>query len=725
MKKKKEKTLRSVQPVPSPFVLWKSLLGWGICVWLIFVTFHFDEKFPGSLDPMFMFFEGMFSFSLIPFLKASVGYLKSICLFLLIVAGVTSWGMIFIRRFLDESISLLTKVVLSTLVGLIFLSLTTTAFGFLALLKPLYLLSLVFLFSAVGVFFTHQDWRQGASQIRSQSWLCLVDSPVKILCLLLCCFPFFMAFVPEIFYDALVYHLGLPQIFINEGRIIDTPHVYFSRSPMLIHMLYTLAVGLDGSTLAKLMNCLFLMLGVGGCFILSRKLGWEKSAPWAVVIFLSIPIVQMNSWTTAIDSAMAGVFGLAAFCLLEWRTSEKKLFWASLTGLFSGGVFAIKYPGVVVTGLMGGVLILLSLKRIRETSIFLSLILFALFSVITVAPWLVRNYVWTGNPVYPILSSVFESRHMNHRKMTNEKNITKRSKPESVKDLLIYPWKQTMLEISNFNFVGPMMLGLLPLILLLPLKDSSVRIFSLITFGYFLLQLQVLGELRYLMPGFLLLGTLFAGGLAALSQISSLNGWGIKLILFGVSLYHLGWIFQCLESRYKPWPLIWGQQTRTDYSATMHNGLNLWPWQVMYDDIKNLPDPCRVYILGNEQVFGFPKRYWYSSVHDYVPLVLWTNESSSADELYRKMKDQGFTHLLINIPETVRLEGYKLFTWTEEGKKIFADFANRHLKLVNVKPIAGYAESLLLFEIQESVSSPHPFGDFGFYYGKVFQLGPS
>jgi hypothetical protein len=343
---------------------------------------------------------------------------------------------------------------------------------------------------------------------------------------------------------------------------------------------------------------------------------------------------------------------------------------------------------------------------------------------VPISPWLVRNFIWTGNPVYPIASNVFESRHMNHEKMEDEIRITKRSKPASIGAFITYPWTQTMLELSNFNFVGPMLLSLLPLVLFLPFKEPSARIVTMVTFGYFFLSLQALGELRYIMPGFLLLSIVLAGGLSALSNASKVCGWLVKTAVFFTAMLQLAWIFQSADGHYRPWPVLFGNVSRADYSATMHNGLNLWPWNSMADDLRKLPEPCRVYILGTEQVFGFPRRFWYSSCHDDTPLVLWANESASGAALYDKLKSQGITHILLNIPGTVHLKGYNIFMWTENGKKVFTDFANQHLKVIDVKPIEGYANSLFLFEIDERLNEPSPVGDFGVFFKDVLHLGP-
>ena len=723
--KKKYRRDTSPSSVPAdPVPAWKAVLGWATLVWILFVAFKFEQKFPLYSEPAFQFFGQWFDFSLFPFLKASFGYAKSLFFFALVLVGAFSWGFVLTSKIIEETVAVPARAVLSLLTGLMMLSLLVTAMGFIGLLKFPVLFALLAVFSGGGFFLSSRWWSVLGEEWKLFKWTDLIDSPAKCLLLFLCAFAFMMAFTPELFYDALVYHVGLPQMYINEGRILDTPHVYFSRSPMLMHMLYVLSVGLDGDTLAKLINWLFLMAGVGSAFVLCERLGWKKAAPWAALVYLAVPIVQMNVWSTAVDASMGGVFAMATYSLLEWRRSDKKLAWAALTGLFAGAVFAIKYPGVMVTALMGAALFLSAVNRIKDRAVFLSLVIYGLMAGVMVSPWLVRNYVWTGNPVYPILSSVFESRNINAEKMKNEKNATKASKPASLKELVAYPWTQTMKEMSNFNFVGPMMLGLLPVLLLLPFKAPDVRVFFLIVMGYFVMELQVLGQFRYIMPGFLLLGVLMAGGLSSVSKIIPVGGIFLKTAVIFIALYQAVWIVGSAQGRYLPVPLLLGKQPRADYSATMHNGLNLWPWNAMEEDLKKLPEPCRVYILGNEQVFGFPKRFWYSSVHDWVPLVLWSNESRDAEELYAKMKSQGFTHILMNIPETMRLEGYNLFPWHGAGRKNFVDFANRHLTLVNVKPIAGYENSLLLFMLTDRVDRPHAFGDFGTYFQNVFNLKP-
>ncbi len=723
--KKKDRRPVTVSPVPSEPAppVWKSVLGWSICVWLVFVVLRFENKFPVSFDAMFSYLGQFADFSFVPFLKALSGYFKSLMLGALFVVGSVGCGHVSLPTTLKQNMSLLGLTVVSFLVGAMEFSFALTGLGFLKLYHPPVLLGLLIGAAAVSFFLSREFLAAIYRAVFPIRFSKIFASPASVLVVLLYAIAFSMAFVPELFYDALVYHLGLPQMFVNEGRIVNLTNMYPSRAPMLVHMLYVMGVGLDGSTFAKLINQSFFIAGLAGITELCRVFGWRRFAPWACLFVASIPVVQLNIWSTAIDASIGSFLVMTVYCLWKWSESESdKVAWACLVGLFAGACFAIKYPGVVVLMLTGVLMLFLSYRRVKVSTLFLSGFVLSVVAAGVVSPWLVRNYVWTGNPVYPIGAKFFESRGLNEVRMMAEKDVTKTNKPKTAVEFVTYPWRLTFLEISNFNFVGPLTLGLLPLVLLLNVKERSIRFLALASFGYFALQLQFLGQIRYLMAGFFLLSVLLAGGLSVVVEKLKVSGWFVRSVIVGIVVYQMGWIFMMMEGQYHPLPLLFGKISRNEYSATMHNGLNLWPWNVMKEDLEKLPEPCRIYILGNEQVFGFPKRFWYSSVHDWVPLVLWANASTDGNTLYEKMKSQGFTHLLVNVPETMRLEGYNLFPWNDTGRKAFTEFADQHLNLVNVKGIAGYEHSVFLFELKEQIP-PQPFGQFGVFFRDVFKLG--
>jgi hypothetical protein len=208
--------------------------------------------------------------------------------------------------------------------------------------------------------------------------------------------------------------------------------------------------------------------------------------------------------------------------------------------------------------------------------------------------------------------------------------------------------------------------------------------------------------------------------MSALTERNRWFGWIAQTGYALVVLYQFCWIIQYAEGLYRPGPMLTGQEPYSTTVSTIHGGLNMCPWNSMTDDLKKLPDSSRIYILGNEQVFGFPKRFWYSSCHDDTPLVLWANAATDAADLYRKMKSENFTHVLINAPEAVRLEGYSLFEWTDHGRQVFRDFGDNYLKLVDVKPVDRYPNALFLFAIEKT--EPTPQFTFHAFFEKVLKL---
>lgn len=724
MKKKDRNKQPSLQQKNDVVVapVWQLVLGWTLLLWIFFVLMKFDQKFPSTIDPMLQSLEDFLAISPSKILGVIFTYVKSLILLAAVIVGASGLGARVCPNQVFEKVGALGQFVFSLVFGYLLFSSSVAALGFLGYLSKVDLYVFLLAFTGAGFFLSKEKLKEWGTQLRSLRLSSLIDSPSGCFLIALCGIAFMMAFVPELFYDSLVYHLGLPQMYINEGRILDTPFVYFSRAPMLIHMLYVFAVGIDGSILAKLLNWSLLMAGVGSTFVLCRLMGWQKREAWAGLFIMVMPVVQLNVWSTAVDSAMGVFIVLSAVLLMVWyQNPTESLSLICATGLMSGAAFASKYTGVVTVIVCGVASIVLMWRRLPFDRIVVGAAGFAIFSFLIVSPWLVRNAIWTGNPVYPILSSVLESRHMNYEKMGKEKNNTTRGRINSVGGYLTYPWTKTMQELSSFNFIGPMVLAGLPLLLFLPWnKKKDVLFLTFLTGAFFAFALQFAGDVRYLMSGFFLLAVLFAGGLTVVGELKPVVGLLVRGAIFILALYHTNWIFTCFQGLYRPAPVLLGNQSRQDYSATMHDGLNLCPWNVMDAELRALPEPCRIYILGNEQVFGFPKRFVYSAVQDYTPLVIWANESQDSAALYEKIKSEGITHILFNAPEAVRLRGYDLFPWRNSGLKNFYQFANEHLNTVQVKPIAHIQSGLFLFEVRDHVDQPQPFGSFEGFFGGIF-----
>src|SRR5207249_972174 len=82
----------------------------------------------------------------------------------------------------------------------------------------------------------------------------------------------------------------------------------------------------------------------------------------------------------------------------------------------------------------------------------------------------------------------------------------------------------------------------------------------------------------------------------------------------------------------------------------------------------------RVMVVGDEKIYPIGVRHIYCGVYDVHPIVKITEASSSAAEVAKKLTEQGFDYLMVNVFEMPRLAGYGSLGFSEEGYKRFLEF---------------------------------------------------
>lgn len=149
----------------------------------------------------------------------------------------------------------------------------------------------------------------------------------------------FHALAPEISYDALVYHLGLPRLWLAADRLLSTPHVIFSGTPLGMELLNTGMLALSGEVGAKLLHASF---GVLSAVVLCRYFSLEAGLAGALV-FLSSPMVALEHVRAANDlpASFLTLCAVVAFT----RPPEQANLWhrAVLPGLIDGLAMGFKY----------------------------------------------------------------------------------------------------------------------------------------------------------------------------------------------------------------------------------------------------------------------------------------------------------------------------------------------------------------------------------------------
>jgi hypothetical protein len=204
------------------------------------------------------------------------------------------------------------------------------------------------------------------------------------------------ALAPEIQADGITYHLGLPAEYLRLRGFPDAV-TFYGMLPQGMEMLYTVAFALGRHSAAKLVEFTFFVATIPLIFRVGRGLGAsDLASAVAAVFYFCAPVVGLTGSSSYTDAA--GVFFLlAAFDLLLLR-DDRYLF---VAGVLAGFCYAIKLPGLIVT--VGAVLLLAAQRRWRAAWIV------AAGAALIIVPWMARALVITGNPVAPLMSSVFSN----------------------------------------------------------------------------------------------------------------------------------------------------------------------------------------------------------------------------------------------------------------------------------------------------------------------------
>lgn len=239
------------------------------------------------------------------------------------------------------------------------------------------------------------------------------------------------AMTPEMRHDVLDYHLNFPNLYVLHGGMYETPWHVFSYMPSNVEALYSLALLISTDLLSKLIHCGFSLLAAGALYQLGRRYLGRKIAAWALAWWILIPHVSYVTSTAYIEMGLSFWEFLAIGAILRWMESKgvvspieheknvpkmsESTRWLVFCGLYTGWAMASKYTAFLLFFLpLAGTLVFLAVlpDRWKEShfsvgSVIPALLVIGVIAFALVSPWLIRNAVWTGNPVYPLFNHRF------------------------------------------------------------------------------------------------------------------------------------------------------------------------------------------------------------------------------------------------------------------------------------------------------------------------------
>lgn len=255
------------------------------------------------------------------------------------------------------------------------------------------------------------------------------------------------ALLPSYDFDVNEYHFQGPREYLQAGRIHWLPHNVYTSFPFATEMLtlWSMIVRNDwyrGAVAGKLVLSLYGVLTAAAIGAVARRLFGSTAGVLAGLIWITSPWTCRISTIAYTEGALCFHVAASLLALVIWRQSHateqtqygtarlpkldaRCLLWL---GSLAGGAMACKYPGLVSVVIPSAVAVTAFVRsdsrtptdadgtstpfhtgfKNRKSQLWATrLCSWALGLAIFIGPWLLKNLVETGNPVYPLGWTLF------------------------------------------------------------------------------------------------------------------------------------------------------------------------------------------------------------------------------------------------------------------------------------------------------------------------------
>ncbi|MBI5209437.1 MAG: glycosyltransferase family 39 protein [Elusimicrobia bacterium] len=507
---------------------------------------------------------------------------------------------------------------------------------------------------------------------------------------------------PVIFYDALVYHLALPKLYLLRHGIVPTPHNVFTGVPFGVEMLYGWCLALTKDNLPSVLHASLGLAAAAALWAAARRLGGPSTGLLACLLFSLCPAVLVSGAVPGVE--LGGSFYCVLAFLALLRSAEapegRALPWSVLAGWLVGAAMGTKYSLMPV----GVVLVATHLWMVRgRPSAWRCTAAMAAAASLAVLPWLVKNAWFYGNPLHPFLNGRLglagPADWSGFLASSGSRDLTEvLTTAAGLKRLLLQGWESTMGRPPMNNWPGPAFLLLLPWALLtrwgarpmaaapsgerrgtLPCEDGGPMAAALAAAGCLAVWTASTSHMRFLIPGlgFVALAVAVAVDAGAFPAWLRRLGWAVAIV---AGAFNFQVVFHQRMERGLT-AFLSGEQDTARYLMRVRPTYSQPYYSAMAFIDEKLPPDARVLFLGEARAYYCERDFIASTVFDLNPF--WTELRGSADaaELSRRLKAMGVTHLFLNASELMhRRDSAVVMPREDMRRQVFDDFWTLYLR---------------------------------------------
>ena len=457
-------------------------------------------------------------------------------------------------------------------------------------------------------------------------------------------FPLIYASLPSSFYDTLVYHLGVPNLYLQHQGFIAAPQLFFANTSIYYEISLIPAV-FAGDMVPRLFH--FLIGVIFLLFLVDFAVKYFQLEKRFILLLLLISMpITVFLLTTVKNDLLSALFILAGIrYYLENRFKYSALCW--------GFAMGIKYFNGLALVLF---LVPVFLKE-RKWNVKV-IIIFALVIIVTLLPLFIKNYVLAKNPFFPFLGNYFESETFDASRFAAMRTDVGKT-VRSGGDLLKLPYTLSFYELGSGGIIGAQFLIFLPFIILGKKKKLFLLIFSLL---FLLTGCFFTAQIRFMYAAFVLLGIFTA---LVYESLESPNLRIMKYLFFVIIGLNLVASFGYHERIYRSYYLYSGK------AADIEEYKNLvfpsYP-AIAYVN-RNTAKDAGILLVGEARNYYLKRPYRAASGIDYSILKKYLSAGETFQDFIAALKRDKINYIIYNSKEFDRLQGnYHRLTKAEISK---------------------------------------------------------
>jgi hypothetical protein len=513
------------------------------------------------------------------------------------------------------------------IVGVPFFGTLIAVVALIGIALPVAVITLTIVFAILGA------WRLGTARPSNGS-LCVFAHPLLVPPILLAAIE---AITPVNSPDELIYKLAVPKAWLMYGKMIELPLASNSYYVAAARTGDLAALVLAGGVAAKLVHFGIYLAALAMLERLARRLG-AVSPVWVAAVFAWTPALMLVAGWAWDDWVLIALFALSLDRWEAWKaaTSDPEVATSGnatdLAICFAalGGAVASKYTALFWL-LIFFAIVTVTMRR-KPRFVVAAAIVIALFGGL----FYVRNLVWTGSPVAPMLLA--QSPTVHHHDSTG----------------FLSGWNQLGDYVIEPGLVDEALGVLLPFsILAAVFAVRRRRMAHILILG--LVQTLILVTIgpgaRLLISGVMPLAV--CGAVVMTEVWAEMGGrWRVLLgIAAGIAIAGHAVLVLFVVDSYDWLPYLGGQKSAHQYLELTRPFMRPYDWIAAHTPVES-----RILLLGETRAYYLQRQAVWGTNFDGPRIASWLGQSHSPDELQRSIWKSGITHIILHKP-WYRIEG--------------------------------------------------------------------